>query len=320
LQFTPAALQKLYPQLGARDYLLRLYLYFALGIVISNGIYYFISPGSSNSYFSGTSFYTGRFRGWFINPNDLASTLSVLCAPVLWYFIERQKSLLAKFGLGFVLLSMMVEVFATQSRAGLLAAAVSLGILFLGRKKWLPRVLIIVLLVFVVSGIYFESPHDNIFRHFIYRNEESLQGSGRLFAWSAALNRFMTRPLFGSGLGISNPSGGVSGIVFSLRTYALQVANSYLSILEELGIIGFTLFILALFIPVLRRCWIEFNSFETPIDQSKLVFISSVCAGFFNVIFEGWLFSVGTLFCISLWTFASLILEKDKVKMAKVYQ
>jgi len=57
LLFVPAAIQMIHPQIGTRTYILRMYLFYGAGIVITNGIYFFVDPSSSNEYFSGSSFY-----------------------------------------------------------------------------------------------------------------------------------------------------------------------------------------------------------------------------------------------------------------------
>jgi O-antigen ligase len=301
-----------------RGYFLRLYLLLAVGNVLSNAIYYILNPTSSNSYFSGTALYNGRFRGWGVNPNDLASSLAMLYIPVLWYSIQTQRSKPAKYGLAVIFLIALVQLIATGSRAGILSGIIALLILLLGRRDWTSRVVIIFVITLALGTIYFANPTNNILKRFVYRNETTLQGSGRLTAWNRTIVQFKSRPVLGFGLGVSNPEGNISGLVFSLRSYALQVANSYLSILQELGMIGFTIFILMLFIPTLKGCWIEFSKFDCPIERSRLVFVASVCAGLFNVLFEGWLFSVGTLYCVSFWLFASFIVEKDDIQTTQI--
>ena len=177
----------------------------------------------------------GRYRGWFVNPNDLATLYAVFFIPILWFEAGKRKMGPVKLGLLLVFLLAAVELLATQSRAGILTGLVSLLVLIMGNQKWPARILVVTMLLLIVVTVYFENPEKNIIRQFIYRNEVRLEGSGRLAYWAAAWNRFLVKPVFGAGLGVSNSGVDTAGLVFSSRGYTIQKDNSYLAALEEIA-------------------------------------------------------------------------------------
>lgn len=310
LLFVPLAIRQLYPDVHMREHILRLFLYFSILIVVSSGLYYFINPASSNDYFSGTSFLNERYRGWFVNPNGLAMPLGVFFVPILWFEAGRTRMGWAKIGLLVVFVLAAIELFATQSRAGIVAGMVSLFVLVLGGKRWSSRILIVILIVLSMVMICLENPENNVLRRFVYRNEVRLEGSGRLSYWAAAWNRFVMKPVFGSGLGVSNTDADADSLAFNARGYTIQKDNSYMAALEELGMFGCTVLVAALLLPLLKACWEQFNAARRLQDKSDLIFVAVVSAGILNAVFESWLLSVGNVFCLSFWIFASLLVAR----------
>jgi O-antigen ligase len=313
LLFVPLAIKRVHPQMDLKNYILRMYLWFSMVFVLSNMIYYFIRPFSTDDYFSGSSVLVGRFRGWFINPNDLATFLGVFFIPILWYEFTKRKMGLAKIGFFLVFLIALIELLATQSRAGTCAGIISLSILILGGKKWGFRIFLVVSVFVFLLTFYIENPSDNFIRHFIYRNEVKLEGSGRLDYWNAAWNRFLRKPVFGAGLGVSDTNTQTEGFVFSSRGYTLQKDNSYMTALEELGIIGTTILIVMLILPTIKKAWEEFKIIEPLRDTSNMVIVAIVSAGLFNACFESWLLSVGNLASLYFWIIVSMLMVKKEI-------
>jgi len=293
LLVVPPTLQLLHPGIGPKEHMLRMYMVFAVAIVISNTVYYFLMPGSSYSFYSGTSFLAGRFRGWFINPNGIGLIYGVFFLPILWSEISRHRRGLVKLGLVLTLLLAVIQLLASQSRAGALAGVISLLILILGHRKWPSRIIIITMIGLVIVVTFVGNPEDNPLRRFIFRNEAELPGSGRFPVWIATWNRFLDRIFLGSGLGVADTDTDVGGLAFTTGTYTIEKGNSYLGALEELGLVGTTLMISTLLAPILRACWNGMSTVNQPADQSDLVLIAIVAAGLANAMFEAWLLSVG---------------------------
>jgi O-antigen ligase len=306
LFFVPPAIQLLHPRMGAKEYMLRMYLYMAIMIVVSNAIFFLIRPSAS--------FLGGRFRGWFMNPNGIGAVYGIFFLPILGFEVGKRGGF-AKLGLLFTFLLAVLELFASQSRAGILAGVAALFILILGKKRWASRIAIMVMLGLVVLAIYLGNPENDLIRRFVYRDEVQLEGSGRLSIWIETWNRFLAKPLFGSGLGVASTGADVGGLIFNsystLSGYTIEKGNSFLGALEELGLVGVTGLCVMLLIPILRACWNGLNSVDSSKDGSNLVLIAIVAAGLIDAVVEAWLLSVGSFISLSFWIFASFIKYSD---------
>lgn len=313
LLFLPSAIKRLYPSIGLKEYILRMFLYLAIAVVLSNTIYYFIRPFSAGSFHSSGALLAGRFRGWFMTPNGIGAIYGIFFLPVLWFEVRKHKIGVTKLGLLFVFLLAAIQLLASQSRAGILAGAASIYILILGPRRWLSRGMVLGILGLSALTIFLLSPGNNLISRFIYRNEIELQGSGRLPVWIATWERFLARPLLGSGLGVADTDSAIDSIVFATGGFTIEKGNSYLAALEELGLVGVAILIGALLAPIIRACWRGFNSANLlpSKDEPNLVLIAIVIAGLVNTTFEAWLLSVGGIIGFSYWIIASLLLQNE---------
>jgi O-antigen ligase len=306
--FVPSAIRRLHPLIGARRYFLKMYLWLAILAVITNVLFYLMMPSSS--------FLGGRFRGWFANPNGLAAIYGIFFVPVLAYALIKSRNSTVRLGIFLVFSLAMVELFATQSRAGITCGIISLLILSLGKVKLPSRVLILIMISLSVVIIYLENPQDNFLRRFVYRNEVVFTGSDRFPVWSSTWKNFLANPIFGSGLGVANTETDSQDLVFRSSDFTIEKANSFLGVLEELGLIGAGLLIMTL-LPLLKKSFREIQSAPFNNYPITLVFASMVFSGLFNSIFEAWLLSVGSFLCFSYWIFAALIAgpESEQVQL-----
>ena len=312
--FLPLVIERLYPHIGIKEYILRIFLYLAIAVVISNTIYYLLRPFSTVGFHSSGSLLGGRFRGWFVTPNGIGAIYGIFFLPILAFALRKYKMGYAKLGLFFVFILAAIQLVASQSRAGIMAGIASLLVLILGPRKWGSRILLVSLIVLMALVIYIPSPGDNLIQRFIYRNEIELQGSGRLPIWIATWERFLARPLFGSGLGVSETDSVMDSIAFTTGGYSIEKGNSYLAALEELGLVGVLLIVAILLAPILKACWKGFNNnnLSRSSNSSNLVIIAIVIAGLFNATFEAWLLSAGGILGFSFWIFASLLFYKGE--------
>ena len=300
LLFIPPAIDILFSQISPKDFIIRMYFFLAILIVISNTFFFVLAPSSS--------FLAGRFRGWFMNPNGIGAIYGIFLLPIVWFKFSEQKNGVQKFGILLLFILTLVQLLASQSRAGILAGILSLYILFVGQKNLSMRILILGLIVIILLSIYLENPESNLIKQFIYRNETILDGGNRIPKWIDIWNRFLVKPILGSGLGVTD-TGQRDMFAFSSLNYTLEKANSYLGVLEELGIIGLLIIFLSILIPIFKACWKGLIAINLPQEKSSLILIAIIVAGLFNAIFEAWLFSVGSLISLSFWIFAALLLQ-----------
>lgn len=312
LLVVPPALQLLHPHVAAREYVIRIYVLLAVVVVLSNSVYYILVPTSTTAanLHSSASFLGYRFRGWFINPNGLAAIYGIFLVPILWFEISKPHKGLARLGLLLTFLLAVVQLLAAQSRAGTSAGIVSLLVVILGNKKWPSRTVILVMITLATLVIFAANPEDNLVLRLILRNEVDFTGSGRFPVWVATWNRFLDRPLLGSGLGVANTEVDVGGLAFSTGKYSIEKGSSYLGALEELGLVGIAIMTVTLLAPILKTCWRGWNAVDQPTQKPNLVLIAIVAASLVNATFEAWLLSVGSFEGFSFWLFGSLLLYR----------
>ena len=206
--------------------------------------------------------YEGRLTGGVGDPNELAAGLVpalVLGAALL----AATRDAIFRWGMALVLLLIGVGLAATQSRGGLIAAAVALAaaLLFYPRKRVPLAMLAVVAIAF--SGWFVTSPSA-----FERISDFNGGGTGRTELWSVGWQLFKEEPLTGIGLNnfraeayryVRQP--GQLEYVDLIAERPRIVHNAYLQMLVEAGIIGFALFLAAI-MGCLRAAWLAARRFE----------------------------------------------------------
>lgn len=154
-----------------------------------------------------------RYRGLFADPNELAVLLTAILPIALLYFPLRRRPVLALAAVTTV----VVCVVLTRSRTGVVALAVSLGILFIHRYR--ARGLIVAgalgAVLLAIGGRSGTGASESVV--------------GRYEAWAAAIDMFRAHPLGGVGFGRF------------LDYHYLTAHNTYLLVPAELGAVGLAL-------------------------------------------------------------------------------
>ncbi len=166
--------------------------------------------------------------GKTIDPNNLASMYIFSVAVALNYiFFKREKILLN----AIALLVAVAAILFTSSRGGfvslLLVALVSL--IFMGNSGYFKHKTLAFLIFVIIIALMFVIlpkvvPQDALSRVFDFESYEG--GSNRSRIWKKVFDNIMQHPLFGNGWG----------------AYDLADHNTYLGILQNVGIFGFVLF------------------------------------------------------------------------------
>jgi O-antigen ligase len=295
------AVQVTHPNADVREYFLKMFLTFAIIIILSNVVFVVVMPTRS--------FLADRFRGWFTNPNGIGASYGMFLLPVLAYKWVKCKPQAAKFALLVVLIIGVIELLLSRSRAGILCGFTSLGVFFLTQRNLHGRFGWILTSILILGIVIASNPSNNLLRQFIYRNEDTLLGSGRLPVWINTWNRFLQHSIWGSGLGVSDTGLQSLGVVFTTLGYSIEKGNSYLGILEELGTVGSLIFVGFLILPLLKiSCRNFITSNKTEASQ---VLISIMVAGLVNGLFEAWMLSAGSILCFAYWLLATLLFTTD---------
>lgn len=211
----------------------------------------------------------GRLQGGTHDPNYLAAAIvpAMMMAAGL---AARPGRPLLRLGLGAVMALLALGLAATESRGGLLAAAVVLvGAFALWRGRRTVIALFTVVLV-VVAGLWFSASPAAWERI----TNVGDGGSGRSDTWQVAWRVVEAHPVAGAGLAqfpavspdfVDRP-GALPSIDLLIRE-RIVVHNVYLQLWAETGIVGLLLF-LAVVWGALAACWRAARRFDAAGDAS----------------------------------------------------
>jgi O-antigen ligase len=261
------------------------------------------------------------------NPNSLGAVMGVVAAPtLLWSLLisETRKQhyrRLAALGITGVLL------YTSLSRAGMLAAVLACLVLLVGLRQH--RLLIqgaFVVFTFVsIAAVVRPSHFDDFLNTFtenvVYkgRRQEGVFGS-RKTPWEQTTAVIREHPWFGSGFGTSDMGQFAAGTQLSLRPSEgglytkeggnREHGNSYLAMVEYLGLLGVIPFTALLFLLVRmifhQVLWMRrtSNPYHPAIPIAMVLL-----AGMVHAFFEDWLVAVGYYLCVYFWICAFWLVD-----------
>lgn len=186
----------------------------------------------------------GRATGWLSDSNFFAMYQVIALALAIWlWFRSRNISLITRAAWLVSSGLILVSIATTSSRSGIVAAALVLGLSFVlesDRSRW-PLIIFVVIVLTIFSPLYI----DRLAGRFETLQLKGLEDRGT-YLWPLAARLFRRRPILG--IGASN-FGSYALLSFGANRV---VHNSYLSVLVELGIAGFVLFIGAQLLILMR--------------------------------------------------------------------
>lgn len=191
-----------------------------------------------------------RFAAAGFNPNYLAATLA-LGIPLAWHIVLSSTTRLRSLLNFLAIPAIVVAIFLTGSRGGLITAGLALSVIPLTYAKLNPRVQVTVVVGLVVLGLvaYWTAPafEQNLpsgIERFTEIPEQlksgDLTGRGRI--WVAGFELFRDDPIIGVG------AGGFSEAVKPYLGYSHTAHNAFLNVAVQTGVIGLLLFLATLVI------------------------------------------------------------------------
>jgi O-antigen ligase len=264
------------------------------------------------SYVSGFLYIVLRFE-LFGNPNSLGAVMGVAIVPVLFWgvLIAEDRSLRHRRAFAFLLASYLL--YSSVSRAGFLACAIAITVacIALRRHKLLIQgafaVIFMGAVIAVVQPGQFDALVSSFSEDLIYKGkpQEGLLGS-RTSPWKDTVAVIRESPWFGSGFGTDVAPGEpvqASSVFRTIEGTVREHGNSYLALLEYVGLLGVVPFVILLY-QTLRLvfrscCWM----WRTGDAHHYAVPLAMICvAGLVHAVFEDWLFAVGYYLNIFFWT------------------
>jgi O-antigen ligase len=185
------------------------------------------------------------YLGVLNDPNDLGMFF-VMMIPFVIYFVRRSGGLLKLIWIA-ALCALLYGVFLTNSRGAFLGVLSLFGLWILqeyGIKKTLSIALLLLPVVFVVASKF----------RTIQTDEES--AAGRIEAWYQGFQFLIHHPLFGVGMNSF------------VDRHFLTAHNSYVLVLAELGVVGFTTWLSFLLLTFFMLHQIAYH--EEPFFKKKL--------------------------------------------------
>jgi hypothetical protein len=156
------------------------------------------------------------YLGFFSDPNDIGMLL-VMCIPFTVYFY-KYGGVQLKILMLLILSALIYGIYLTESRGTMLGAGSLLAVYYLVTNAG-PKLFLSIIAIAPIAATVVASLQSNI--------DDS--ANGRLEAWYAGIQMMMSNPIFG--VGKSN----------FVEVHGLVAHNSYIHVLGELGIPGYSL-------------------------------------------------------------------------------
>jgi O-antigen ligase len=254
------------------------------------------------------------------NPNSLGAVMGVVGAPILlWGTLASEKPFDRRRRMALYAVALYLT-YASHARAGMVAALISSGLLFLTLRKCalLAKGVTLATILIAASAIVqpeaFSNSVSMVISSVIYKGatEGSVLAS-RESPWQAAVDSITKHPWFGTGLGTTKSSEAPNahiGIFSSSTAATTENGSSYLAILAGVGILGvipFSLLLLMLLEKIVRTVtWmVRTGSANHPAVPIAAVLV----AGLFHAAFEDWLFAPGYYLCVLFWSLAFIFVD-----------
>jgi len=253
------------------------------------------------------------------NPNSLGAVTGVFAMPLLLWGVFVSESIVVRRRRSFALLLALLLLLSSYSRASIAAAAIS-HILFcvvLRRYKLLMTGCVVAglaaALVVTIAPPSSEAP-GSVSSAFLYKGHETAGLlDSRKSVWGRSLTAIREHPLLGTGfgtIGSTFETGEVSGKFASSSLITREHGNSYLAIVEGVGLLGVVPFLILVFLVAIHASRVLVWTGST-LDPRGLAFPVAVVmiAGLFHAGFEDWLFAVGNYLCVFFWSLAFILVD-----------
>ena len=260
------------------------------------------------------------------NPNSLGAIMGVVAVPLLfWQLLTTEGQARYRRAI-FVFMLSVGLLFYSQARAGMLAALVSCCLTCLVLRRY--RLLIQGTIAFVIMAILaigltpstqtedmpLRREGSSLAAIFLYKgHEEGGLMQSRLTPWDATVSVIQQHPWFGSGFGTSlnNSRGDVTlGEYSTVSAATREHGNSYLAILEGVGLLGVLPFAALVLMFVVKLLGVFAWLRRTGNFRHHVIPVTMVLtAGLVHAGFEDWLFAVGYYLSVFFWVLAFSFLD-----------
>jgi O-antigen ligase len=271
------------------------------------------------TYFCGFCYFALGYK-FFGNPNSLGATMGVVVVPTLLWGVLTSKSASGHTRYLIALLLSVLLLLTSYARAGMLAACVSSVLMCVGLRRY--RVLVLLAAVSVAIAVTMEYEGATVSNHpqslsstFIYKGtpEKGILASRRT-PWQQTMASVREHSWFGTGFGTSATGTDESESFNSFKSTARNTrehGNSYLAILEWVGVLGVAPFfaLLLLIMWELVKALLRVRALPDAAASPLVPAAGIVIAGLVHAGFEDWLFATGYYLCIFFWGITFVLVD-----------
>ena len=271
------------------------------------------------TYFSGFCYFVLDYK-FFGNPNSLGAMMGVVVVPTLLWGVVISRKLAGHTRYLVALLLSVLLLLTSHARAGMLAACISAFFICIGLRRY--RMLVLLASASLAIAMMMEYRPDavsdraqSLASTFIYKGvpEKGILAS-RKSPWQQTMLSVREHSWFGTGFGTSATGNDESEAFNSFKSTARNTrehGNSYLAILEWVGVLGVWPFLALLFtitlelVKALLRIRALRNAAASPLVPASGI----VIAGLVHAGFEDWLFATGYYLCVLFWGIAFVLVD-----------
>jgi O-antigen ligase len=262
----------------------------------------------------------------YCNPNSLGAIMGVVVVPLLLWGVLTTEGKIRYRRKMFTFMLSVGLLFFSQARAGILAALVACCLTCLALRRYRLLIQGIVAFACVATLAITLTPHErledmpgrsegaSVLGNFLYKGHDDVGVlESRLTPWDETVSTIQEHPWFGSGFGTHQATGEEDievGQYSTVSAATREHGNSYLAIMEGVGLLGVVPFVALILVLLLKVggvfAWLRrtanLRHYTVPVAMVLL-------AGLIHAAFEDWLFAVGYYLCVFFWVLAFVFID-----------
>lgn len=231
--------------LGFNEILIQATKVFFIFLLISLALYLFVPELGRYAYWENDIFYTSyRMSGLAGNANHFARLVAIYLI-ILFFYRELLKTSFSTKFINIQILLAVVCLLLTASRTTMIALIFCIMLFYYLRLNKVNKARLFIVFMVLTTFIYFLFP---VFSSYFSRDggADLTSFTGRTFIWDVTIELIQRRPLFGYGVGSSVTILPLN--ILDIGFKASHAHNMYLQVLLSVGIIGFGVFFLLIFL------------------------------------------------------------------------
>lgn len=247
------------------------------------------------------AFSDGAFLGFTENPNIMGAYLALIVAPAISFKYNSSNQYLKKIFFGFLLLTCIILIYMTKSRAAFFAIFIAFVYVVFTTKKVsnIKKVFVILTIIFAPFAL----------SSFIVKYNDGSILFSRDYLIQLRLANIAERPYFGWGFGAL-----VNNTFDRFHIFPpSEKGNTVLQFFEEFGLILGTIFLIFLAISISKITEKLTNTYRRP-DLS--IFLIACCA---HLMMETWILNFSSSMSLYFWTILFFACNLKSKKLKELY-